>query len=75
MCVCVTHRVAAEFVDDDSVGEGLVVGLDMERPLSLVQSVLLAEVHIVHPRNLHTKDTHETSCSKTKMVKKEKRIH
>lgn len=53
VCVCVTHRVAAGFMDDNPIGEGLVVGLDVQRSLSPVQRVLLDEVHIVHPRNLH----------------------
>ena len=30
------------------------MGLDVQRPLSAVQSVVLTEVHVVHPSNLHT---------------------
>ena len=41
-------------MDDDPVGEGLIVGLNVQRPLSAVQSVVLTEVHVVHPSNLHT---------------------
>lgn len=41
-------------MDDDSVGEGLIVGLDVKSPLLLVQCVLLDEVDVVHACNLHT---------------------
>lgn len=44
-------------MDDDPVGEGLIMGLDMERPLFSVKCVLLDEVDIVHACNLQTRDT------------------
>lgn len=42
-------------MDDDPVGEGLVVGLDVQRPLLSVQGVLLDEVDVVHTSNLQNK--------------------
>lgn len=54
MCVCASHRVAAELMDDNAVGEGLIVRLDVQRPLAAVQRVLLDEVNVVHARDLNT---------------------
>lgn len=48
-----THRVFAALTDDDSVGKGLVVDLDVERPVSAVQSVPLRKVQIVYASHLH----------------------
>lgn len=41
-------------MDDDAVGEGLVVRLNVQCPLSAVQCVLLDEVNIVHTCDLDT---------------------
>lgn len=49
------HRIAADLVDDDSVGEGLVVRLDVKRPLLSVQRVFLAEVDVVDTCDLQTR--------------------
>lgn len=57
-----TNRVAAGLVDDDPVGEGLIMGLDVERPLLSVQGVFLDEVHIVHPCDLQMQHTHGSGC-------------
>lgn len=51
---CETHRVFAALTDDDSAGKGLVVDLDVERPVSAVQFVLLDKVQVVYTSNLHT---------------------
>lgn len=53
-----TDRIAAGLTDDDPVGEGLVVGLDVKCPLLSVQGVFLDEVDIVHTCNLQTTNTH-----------------
>lgn len=48
-------------MDDDPVGEGLIVGLDVKRPLFPVQGVFLDEVHVVYPCDLqsqHTRGSH-----------------
>lgn len=55
-----TDRIAARLMDDDPVGEGLIVGLDVKCPLLSVQRVFLDEVDIVHTRNLQTTTTHIT---------------
>lgn len=60
-------------MDDDSVGEGLIVGLDVKGPLLSVQCVFLDEVHVVHTSNLqihthtHTQntDTHARKHAQT----------
>lgn len=52
-----TDRIAADLMDDDPVGEGLIMGLNVKRPLLSVERVLLAEVDIVHTRNLQTRGT------------------
>lgn len=44
-------------MNDDPVGEGLIVGLDVECPLFFVERVLLDEVDVVHARDLQTGDT------------------
>lgn len=49
-------------MDDDPVGEGLVVRLDVQRPLFPVQAVFLDEVHVVHPRNLQIQRTPGSLC-------------
>jgi len=49
-----SHRVTAEFMNDDSVGEGFIVRFNMKSSFSVVQSVLLNEVDIIHTCNLHT---------------------
>lgn len=41
-------------MDDDSVGEGLIVGLNVKSSLLSVQCVLLDEVDVVHTCNLRT---------------------
>lgn len=48
-------------MDDDPVGEGFVMGLDVKSPLLSVQRVLLDEVDVVHARNLRTQQSHLTS--------------
>lgn len=45
-------------MDDDPVGKGLIMGLDVKCPLLSVQRVLLDEVDVVHARNLRTARTH-----------------
>lgn len=47
------HRVVAALADNDSVGKGLIVDLNVERPVSAVQSVLLDKVQVVYTGNLH----------------------
>lgn len=47
------HHVAAALSDHDPVGKGLVVDLDVERPVSAPQSVLLNEVQVFHASNLY----------------------
>lgn len=42
-------------MDDDSVGEGFIVGLDVKGPLLSVQCVLLDKVDVVHTCNLQTR--------------------
>lgn len=39
-------------MDDNPVGEGLIVGLYVQCPLLSVQSVLLDKVDVVHTSNL-----------------------
>lgn len=39
-------------MDDDPVGEGLIVGLDVQSPLLSVQSVFLGEVNVVDASDL-----------------------
>lgn len=58
LCLCARrpHRVAAVFVDDDAVGEGLVVGLNVQGPLPRVERVLLDEVDIIHTGDLDRAD-------------------
>lgn len=56
-----TDRIAAGLVDDDPVGEGFIVGLDVKSPLLSVQCVFLDEVDVVHARNLPTAQTHLVS--------------
>ncbi len=59
-----TDRIAAGLMDDDPVGEGLIMGLNVKCPLLSVQRVFLDEVDIVHTCNLQT--THNSnSCYKT----------
>lgn len=48
------HRVVAALADNDSVGKGLVVDLNAERPVSVILRVLLDKVQVVNPSNLHT---------------------
>ena len=55
--MCGTDRIAADLMDDDPVGEGLIMGLNVKRPLLSVKCVLLDEVDIVHTRNLQSRDT------------------
>lgn len=47
-----TYRIAACLVDDNPVGEGLIVGLNVQSPLLSVQRVFLDEVDIVYTCNL-----------------------
>lgn len=54
ICWSCSDRVAAVFSDDDSIGEGLIVGLYVQCPLSAVQRVLLNEIHVFHSCYLHT---------------------
>lgn len=58
-------------MDDDSVGEGLVVGLNVKSSLLSVQCVLLDEVDVVHTCNLrmhaHTHTCHITETSTTSL--------
>lgn len=54
------HRVVAALADDDSAGKGLVVDLNVERPVSTVQSVLLDEVQVVYTSNLHVVNERRT---------------
>lgn len=49
-----SHRVTAEFMNDDSVGEGFVVRFNMKSSFSVVQRVLLNEVDVIHACNLYT---------------------
>lgn len=46
-------------MDDDPVGEGLIMGFDVKCPLLSVQGVFLGEVDVVHACNLtnHTNTT------------------
>lgn len=46
-------------MDDDPVGEGLIMGLDVKCPLFSVQGVFLDEVHIVDPCNLQIQHAHD----------------
>lgn len=54
-----TDRIAAGLMDDDPVGEGLIMGFDVKCPLLSVQGVFLGEVDVVHACNLtnHTNTT------------------
>lgn len=70
--VCATHRVAAGLMDDDPVGEGLIMGLDVKRPLFSVQGVFLDEVHVVYPCNLQIQHTHGSQTDHTRVQKKAK---
>lgn len=63
MGVHATDRIAAGLMDDDPVGEGLIMGLNVKCPLLSVQRVFLDEVDIVHTCNLQT--THSNSGYKT----------
>ena len=49
-------------MDDDPVGEGLIMGLDVKGPLLPVQRVFLDEVDIVHTCNLQINHTQNRSC-------------
>lgn len=49
-----SDRVAAVFVDVDSAGEGLVIGLYVQSSLSSVQRVLLDEIYVVYSCYLYT---------------------
>lgn len=55
-----TDRIAAGLMDDDPVGEGLIMGLNVKSPLLSVQRVFLDEVDVVHTCNLKSK-THKHS--------------
>lgn len=57
-------------MDDDPVGEGLIMGLDVKRPLFSVQGVFLDEVHIVDPCNLQSQHAHDSFCC-TEQIKAE----
>lgn len=70
--VCATHRIAAGLMDDDPVGEGLIMGLDVKRPLFPVQGVFLDEVHVVYPCDLKTQHTHGSQTDHTRVQKKAK---
>ena len=59
-----TDRITAGLMNDDPVGEGLIMGLDVQRPLLSVQSVFLAEVDVVHTSDLQTTHTHNNTCYK-----------
>lgn len=48
-----THRVVAALTDNDSVGKGLIVDLNVECPLSAVQHVPLNKVQVVYTSHLH----------------------
>lgn len=52
-------------MDDDPVGEGLIMGLNVKCPLLSVERVFLAEVDIVHTCNLQTTPTHTTTTHVT----------
>lgn len=60
-----TDRIAAGLMDDDPVGEGLIMGLNVKCPLLSVERVFLAEVDIVHTCNLQTTPTHTTTTHVT----------
>lgn len=47
-----TDRIAASLMDDDSVGKGLIMGLNVQSPLLSVQRVFLAEVDVIYTCNL-----------------------
>lgn len=47
------HRVVAALTDNDSAGKGLIVDLNVQRPVPVVQSVLLDEVEVVYTGDLH----------------------
>lgn len=47
-----TNRIAAGLMDDDSIGESLIMGLDVQCPVLSVKCVFLDEVDIVHAGNL-----------------------
>lgn len=44
-------------MDDDPVGEGLIMGLDVQCPLLSIQCVFLDEVHVVHTGDLPSTHT------------------
>ena len=67
-CVCATDRIAAGLMDDDPVGEGVIMGLDVKCPLLAFESVILDEVHIVHTRNLQTKHTTHVTRNQTPKI-------
>lgn len=67
------HRVVAALADNDPAGKGLVVDLDVERPVPTVQCVLLDEVQVVYTSNLHVINEEKIHClhiksSNTKML-------
>lgn len=51
-------------MDDDPVGEGLIVGLNVKGPFLSVQCVFLDEVDVVHTCNLQTR-AHTHTQTKT----------
>lgn len=51
-------------MDDDPVGEGLIMGVNVQRPLFSVQGVFLDEVDIIHTSNLQ--NTHAKMACDTK---------
>ncbi len=50
------HRVAAELMDNDSAGKGLIVDFNVECPVLAIQSVLLDKVQVVYTSNLQAKE-------------------
>lgn len=52
-----TDRIAAGLMDDDPVGEGLIMGLNVKCPLFSIERVFLAEVDVVHTCNLKKNKT------------------
>lgn len=57
------HRVLAALSDNDSVGKGLVVDLNVERPVSAILRVLLDKVQVVYTGNLHAEKQQKSDGS------------
>lgn len=45
------------FIDDDARGKALVVGVNVERALFTIKTILLDKIHVIHSHNLQEKHT------------------